>query len=76
MFRQRDYSNEKDNSLFTRLCTLENNEINYTNIKFWDINLKTWVDCDNLTNYKIQKEVQTDDELIFYIYSEDYDAKE
>jgi hypothetical protein len=75
MFRQRQYTN-RDNLLIERLNYLDDMNINYDNIKFWNINYKTWVDCDNLTNYKIQKEVQINNELIFYIYLEDYDAEE
>lgn len=76
MFRQRCYSLTEDNLLHHRLEYLNSNEIKYDNIKFWDINYKAWVDCDNLSGYKIQKEVLINNELIFYIYLEDYDAEE
>ena len=75
MFRQKVYATT-DNYLIDRLKYLDNMNIVYDNIKFWDINYKAWVDCDNLANYKIQKEVQINNELIFYIYLEDYDADE
>lgn len=76
MFRQRKYKNIENNSLEHRLMYLDNNEINYDRLKFWDIHYKTWVDYDNLIGYKIEKEVQIDNELIFYIYLENYDAEE
>lgn len=68
MFRQRCYKETEDNLLEHRLIYLCENEIGYDTIKFWDVNHKSWIDCDNLTGYKIQKEVQVDGELIFYIY--------
>lgn len=68
MFRQRYYKEIDDNLLEHRLIQLCENEIGYDTIKFWDVNHKSWIDCDNLTGYKIQKEVQVDGELIFYIY--------
>ena len=71
MFRQIYYDNELNNSLDHRLRNMDN-ECKYNNIKFWDIKYNAWVDCDNLTNYKIQKEVRIDNDLIFYIYREDY----
>ena len=71
MFKQRHYKAD-NNSLMDRLRYLDTIDINYDNIKFWDIHYKAWVDCDNLSNYKIQKEIQVDNELIFYIYLEDY----
>ena len=76
MFRHRYYKGIENNSLHHRLENLNSNEIKYDEIKFWDINYKTWVDCDNLSNYKIQKEVLIDNELIFYIYLEDCNAEE
>ena len=68
MFRQRYYKETEDNLLEHRLIHLCENEIGYDTIKFWNVNHKSWIDCDNLTGYKIQKEVQVDGELIFYIY--------
>ena len=76
MFRQRYYKNNENNSLMYRLEHLNDNYINYNTIKFWDIDNNAWVDCDNLMHYKIQKEVQINDDLIFYIYLEDYHAEE
>ena len=69
MFRQKLY-NSKDNSLFNRLKYLESNNVIFDKIKFWDIDLKCWIDYDNLIDYKIQKEILSNDELIFYIYLE------
>ena len=69
MFRQWRYKKNEDNSLIHRLDQLSYSDIQYDKIKFWDINYKGWVDCDNLMHeYKIQKEVIVDNELIFYIY--------
>ena len=76
MFRQKQYDNTECNLLIDRLKYLESNNIIYYKIKFWDINIKGWVDCDNLSNYKIQREIITDDELIFYIYLEEYNAEQ
>lgn len=68
MFRQRVYTNTEDNSLNRRLEQLTNNDMMNYKIRFWDIKHETWIDCDDLMNHKIQKEVQIDGELIFYIY--------
>ena len=76
MFRQRIYNDTEDNDLYRRLEGIDDNFIFYNHIKFWDINHKGWVDSDSLTGYKIQKEIQVDNELIFYIYSEDYNAED
>lgn len=76
MFRQKLYNNVEDNSLLNRLNYLDNHDVDYERIKFWDINHNAWIDNDNLIDYKIQKEIVVDNELIFYIYSEDYDAKD
>ena len=76
MFRQKQYSNNEDNSLMNRLYYLDDNDINYDKIKFWDINHNAWVDCDNLNDYKIQEETVINDELIFRIYRENDDAGE
>lgn len=76
MFRQKLYNNVEDNSLLNRLNYLDNHDVDYERIKFWDINHNVWIDNDNLIDYKIQKEIVVDNELIFYIYSEDYNAKD
>lgn len=72
MFRQKTYNNDEDNNLMTRLNRINSHDMFYINLKFWDINCNAWVDCDNLNDYKIQKEVVIDNELIFYIYLENY----
>lgn len=71
MFRQHIYKEDEDNLLFNRLNEIHTNGITFNKIRFWDITHKGWVDCDNLTGYKIHKEIKMDGQLIFYIYLED-----
>lgn len=72
MFRQRIYKQNENNILKDRLNYLYENDISYDEVKCYDIDNNCWIVNEDSDDYKIQKEITTDNTLIFYVYSNKY----
>ena len=71
MFRERIYSKQQSMKVINRLIDLKALGIKFNKIKYFDMKHNNWLDDTEIVaadDYKIHKEVLSDDLFIFYVY--------